>query len=59
MGQQVLTLGLSHGGGVDSELFVSVTKARALHQPFQDSRSLSAKRYRVAPVRPSHKWLAT
>lgn len=51
MGQQVLTLGLSGADGfvpIDSELFISATKAQALHQPFRDGRSIVAKRYRVA-----------
>ena len=51
MGQQVLTLGLSSTEGfvpIDSELFISATKAQALHQPFRDGRSIVAKRYRVA-----------
>jgi SRSO17 transposase len=51
MGQQVLTLGLSSEEGfvpLDSELFISATKAKALHQPFKDGRSIVAKRYRVA-----------
>jgi hypothetical protein len=51
MGQQVLTLGLSSEEGfvpLDSELFISGTKAKALHQPFKDGRSIVAKRYRVA-----------
>ena len=51
MGQQVLTLGLSSEEGfvpLDSELFISATKAKALHQPFKDGRSRAAKRYRIA-----------
>lgn len=51
MGQQVLTLGLSCEEGfvpLDSELFISQIKARTLHQPFVDGRSIVAKRYRVA-----------
>jgi hypothetical protein len=51
MGQQVLTLGLSCCEGfvpLDSELFISATKAQVLHQPFIDGRSIAAKRYRVA-----------
>jgi SRSO17 transposase len=51
MGQQVLTLGLSSDEGfvpLDSELFISATKAQGLHQPFQDGRSIVAKRYRIA-----------
>ena len=51
MGQQVLTLGLSNAEGfvpIDSELFISATKAQGLHQPFRDGRSVVAKRYRVA-----------
>ena len=51
MGQQLLTLGLSSEEGfvpLDSELFISATKAQALHQPFKEGRSIAAKRYRVA-----------
>lgn len=51
MGQQVLTLGLSGAEGfvpLDSELFISATRAQGLHQPFQDGRSIVAKRYRIA-----------
>jgi SRSO17 transposase len=54
MGQQVLTLGLSCEAGfvpLDSELFISQTKAHELHQPFQDGRSIVAKRYREAQQR--------
>jgi hypothetical protein len=48
MGQQVLTLGLNRGEGfvpLDSELFISATKAQPLNQPFLDGRSTAAKRY--------------
>ena len=51
MGQQVLTLGLSCDAGfvpLDSELFISQTKAIELHEPFGDGRSIVAKRYRTA-----------
>ena len=51
MGQQVLTLGLSCDEGfvpLDSELFISQTKAIELHEPFEDGRSIVAKRYRTA-----------
>ena len=51
MGQQVLTLGMSSTEGfvpIDSELFISATKAQEPHQPFRDGRSIVAKRYRVA-----------
>jgi SRSO17 transposase len=51
MGQQVLTLGLSCDEGfvpLDSELFISQTKAIELHGPFEDGRSIVAKRYRTA-----------
>jgi hypothetical protein len=51
MGQQVLTLGLSCNEGfvpLDSELFISQTKAIELHEPFEDGRSVAAKRYRAA-----------
>lgn len=52
MGQQVLTLGFSCEEGfvpLDSELFISQTKAIALHDAFEDGRSVVAKRYRLAP----------
>ncbi len=51
MGQQVLTLGLSCEQGfvpLDSELFISQTKAIELNEPFADGRSCAAKRYKVA-----------
>jgi SRSO17 transposase len=51
MGQQVLTLGLSCDEGfvpLDSELFISQTKTIELHEPFDDGRSIAAKRYRTA-----------
>jgi SRSO17 transposase len=51
MGQQVLTLGLSCDEGfvpLDSELFISQTKAIELHEPFEDGRSIAAKRYQTA-----------
>jgi SRSO17 transposase len=51
MGQQALILGYSCEAGfvpLDSELFISQTKAQASHHPFQDGRSIVAKRYRIA-----------
>ena len=51
MGQQVLTLGLSCDEGfvpLDSELFISQTKAIELYESFEDGRSIAAKRYRTA-----------
>ena len=51
LGQQVLTLGLSCEEGfvpLDSELFISQTKAIELSEPFEDGRSIVAKRYRTA-----------
>ncbi|MGR8981836.1 MAG: transposase, partial [Gammaproteobacteria bacterium] len=51
MGQQVLTLGLSCDEGfvpLDSELFISQTKAIELHEPFKEGRSAVAKRYKTA-----------
>lgn len=51
MGQQILTLGLSCAEGfvpLDSELFISATKAQSLRTPFVDGRSIVAKRYRLA-----------
>ncbi|UVS59990.1 MULTISPECIES: transposase [Nitrosomonas] len=50
MGQQVVTLGLASEEGLvllDSELFISQVKAQPLEQPFQDGRSIVAKRYRI------------
>lgn len=51
MGQQVLTLGLSCEAGfvpLDSELFISQTQAQPLAQPFEDGRSVVAKRFAAA-----------
>ncbi|QCW82647.1 hypothetical protein EQU24_10670 [Methylotuvimicrobium buryatense] len=51
MGQQVLTLGLSCEAGfvpLDSELYISQTRAQPLTQAFQDGRSIVAKRYAAA-----------
>lgn len=51
MGQQMLTLGLAGEEGfvpLDSELFISQSKAQFLPQPFHDGRSTVAKRYRIA-----------
>ena len=51
MGQQVLTLGLSCEEGfvpLDSELFISQTKAIGLRDDFDDGRSIAARRYRTA-----------
>jgi SRSO17 transposase len=51
MGQQVITLGLSHEEGfvpLDSELFISQSNAQPLHDPFEDGRCTVARRYRVA-----------
>lgn len=51
MGHQVLTLGVSSAAGfvpLDSELFISATRAQGAHLPFRDGRSVVAKRYRVA-----------
>ena len=51
LGQQVLTLGLSCAEGfvpLDSELFISQTQAIDLHEPFEDGRSIAAKRYKIA-----------
>ena len=51
MGQQVLALGLSCDEGfvpLNSELFISQTKAIELHELFGDGRSIAAKRYRTA-----------
>ena len=51
MGQQVLTLGLATDDTflpLDSQLYVSRTKAQALNRPYKDSRSVAARRYREA-----------
>lgn len=51
MGQQVLTLGLATEEAflpVDSQVYVSQTKAKGLNRPFKDGRSVVAKRYQEA-----------
>jgi SRSO17 transposase len=51
MGQQILTLVLAGKEGfvpLDSELFISQSKAQSLQQPFHDGRNTVAKRYRIA-----------
>ncbi len=51
MGQQVLTLGLTtedHFMPLDSQIFVSNTKAQGLIQEFNDKRSTVAKRFEEA-----------
>ena len=51
IGQQVLTLSPSCDEGfvpLDSELFISQTKAIELYEAFEDGRSIAAKRYRTA-----------
>ncbi len=51
MGQQVLTLGLATEEAflpVDSQVYVSKTKATELNHPFKDGRSVVAKRYQEA-----------
>ena len=51
MGQQVITLGLSDAQGfvpLDSELFTSQVKVQKMSEPFQDGRSIIAKRFSVA-----------
>ena len=51
MGQQVLTLGLATETQfvpLDSEIFISATKAQSLPNDFTDGRSLVARRYRCA-----------
>jgi SRSO17 transposase len=51
MGEQVLTLGLATESAflpLDSEIFISQTKAQPLQQPFKDKRSIAAGRYRDA-----------
>jgi hypothetical protein len=51
MGQQVLTLGLATEDAflpVDSQVYVSKTKASELNRPFKDGRSVVAKRYQEA-----------
>jgi hypothetical protein len=51
MGQQVLTLGLVTEEAflpVDSQVYVSKTKANGLNRPFKDGRSVAAKRYQEA-----------
>ncbi len=51
MGQQVLTLGLATEEPIlpiDSQIYVSQTKAKGLTHPFKDGRSIAAKRYQEA-----------
>lgn len=51
MGQQVLTLGLATDEAflpLDSQIYMSQVKARELIKPYQDGRSVAAKRYREA-----------
>lgn len=51
MGQQVLTLGLATEHAflpLDSQIYISQVKAQALIKPYQDGRSVSAKRYNEA-----------
>ena len=48
MGQQVLTLGLATEDAflpLDSQIFVSKTKAKGLNKSYQSGRSVAAKRY--------------
>ena len=54
MGQQVLTLGLATEDAflpLDSQIYLSQVKARALIKPYQDGRSVVGKRYREATTR--------
>ncbi|TCS36713.1 transposase [Reinekea marinisedimentorum] len=58
MGEQVLTLGLATEEEflpLDSNIFISQSKAQGLNQPFSDQRSVVAKRYQdaVANDKPS------
>jgi hypothetical protein len=51
MGQQVLTLGLAIDEAflpVDSQIYVSKTKAKELNRPFKDGRSVMARRHQEA-----------
>ena len=51
MGEQVLTLGLATESAflpLDSEIFISQTKAQPLRHPFKDKRSIAAGRYQDA-----------
>jgi hypothetical protein len=51
MGQQVLTLGMATEESflpIDSQVYVSQTKAKGLVRPFKDGRSIVAKRYQEA-----------
>ncbi len=51
MGQQVLTLGLATEEAflpLDSQIYISQTKARKLIKPYQDGRSVVGKRYSEA-----------
>lgn len=51
MGQQVLTLGLATDEAfipLDSQIYVSSRKAKSLNYPYNDGRSIAAKRYEEA-----------
>jgi hypothetical protein len=51
MGQQVLTLGLATDEAflpLDSQIYISQVKARALINPYKDGRSIAGKRYSEA-----------
>jgi len=51
MGQQVLTLGLATEEAflpLDSQIYVSSSKAKSLKKPYKDGRSVVAKRYQEA-----------
>jgi len=54
MGQQVLTLGLATEEcflPLDSQIYVSSTKAQGLNREFKDNRSIVAKRYEEATTK--------
>lgn len=53
MGQQVLTLGLTTEDAflpLDSQIYVSQSQAMGLIRPYQDGRSIVAKRYQEATI---------
>ena len=62
MGQQVVTLGMATENTflpVDSQIFVSQTKAQELNAPYKDGRSIAAKRYHEATTQSKPEMVAS
>lgn len=62
MGQQVLTLGLATEEAflpLDSQIFVSQSKAKDLNRPYKDGRSVVGKRYSEATTQSKPEMAAT